>query len=49
MGIIHLIKEIREPEFGYYILFCGMKYQDSDNVNMTKDVKKATCKSCLEM
>lgn len=47
---IHLIKKVMEPEFGFgnYILFCGIGYKDSDNINMTYNIKKATCKKCLK-
>ena len=42
----HYILEIRENEFGSYLLACGLKYKDSDNHNFTRDPNKVTCEKC---
>ncbi len=31
-----------------FILACGLKYKDSDNINSSRDINKVTCEKCLK-
>ena len=39
---------IESGEAFNYILACGLKYKDSDNINSSKDINKVTCEKCLK-
>jgi len=43
----HYIIEVSEEV--NYILACGLKYKDSDNLNLSRDINKVTCDKCLRM
>ena len=42
----HYITEISE-EFNY-ILSCGLRYNDSDNMSFAENINEVTCDKCLE-
>ena len=39
---------IESGETFNYILACGLKYKDSDNINSSRDINKVTCEKCLK-